>query len=252
MYLRTIELVKGGFRKLLSTRQTRCFLQEYRSNSSTFQVYIEMDKITALRYEPLPEDSPYVKPFRMYYTQNGEEKSWDLLKVHDSVAIIIFNKTSQKLLLVKQFRPAVYHGVISSAQGGNISTIDLEKYPPQLGITLELCAGIVDKSKALVEIAQEEVLEECGYNVPVERIESVLTYRSGVGATGALQNLYYCEVTDGDKVNSGGGVDGEIIDVVELGLEDARQMLTQGSVVTSPPSCLLGILWFLTNKLPKH
>lgn len=51
------------------------------------------------------------------------------------------------------------------------------KYPVNLAITLELCAGIVDKSKSLREIAQEEVLEECGYHVPLERIEEVMTYR---------------------------------------------------------------------------
>jgi 8-oxo-dGTP pyrophosphatase MutT (NUDIX family) len=34
-------------------------------------------------------------------------------------------------------------------------------------MTLELCAGIVDKSLSLVEIAQEEILEECGYKVMV-------------------------------------------------------------------------------------
>lgn len=46
-----------------------------------------------------------------------------------------------------------------------------------LAFTNELCAGIVDKSKPLIEIAREEILEECGYNVPIERIEHVLSYR---------------------------------------------------------------------------
>ncbi|XP_055679571.1 uridine diphosphate glucose pyrophosphatase NUDT14-like [Lutzomyia longipalpis] len=251
MFLRTVQLARGaGVKNWLFVVKPHGFPRVYRSNSS-YHAFVEMDKVTALRYEPLPEDSPYVKPFRMYYTQNGVEKNWDLLKVHDSVAIIIFNKTTQNLLLVKQFRPAVYHGVISSAEGTNPTTIDLEKYPPQLGITVELCAGIVDKTKPLIEIAKEEILEEVGYDVPVDRIETVLTYRSGVGATGAQQTLYYCEVTDADKVNAGGGIDGEIIDVVELNLPDAWKLLKQGSVVSSPPSCLLGILWFLTNKAPK-
>ncbi|GAB0088253.1 uridine diphosphate glucose pyrophosphatase [Sergentomyia squamirostris] len=252
MYLRIIQLTKSGVKKLLPLANSVVFGNIHRVNKSSYNSFVEMDKVTALRYERLPEDSPYVKPFRMYYTQNGVEKSWDLLKVHDSVAIIIYNKSRQCLLLVKQFRPAVYHGVISSAEGHNPTTIDLQKYPAQLGITVELCAGIVDKSKPLVEIAKEEILEECGYDVPIDRIETVLTYRSGVGATGAQQTLYYCEVTDDDKVNSGGGVDGEIIDVVELNLPEAQKLLTQGAKVISPPSCLLGILWFLTNKAPKQ
>lgn len=74
---------------------------------------------------------------------------------------------------------AVYHAIISAdSENKNRSHEDiLANYPPKLGITNELCAGIVDKSKPLVEIAREEVLEECGYNVPVERFELVLTYR---------------------------------------------------------------------------
>lgn len=67
-----------------------------------------MDKLSGIRYTTLPADSPYVKPFRMYYTQNGIEKSWDMLKVHDSVAIIILNKTRNKLVMVRQFRPGKY------------------------------------------------------------------------------------------------------------------------------------------------
>lgn len=67
-----------------------------------------MENISAIRFTPLPPDSPYVKPFRMYYIQNGEEKSWDLLKVHDSVVIITFNKTRNTLVFVKQFRPGDY------------------------------------------------------------------------------------------------------------------------------------------------
>lgn len=64
-----------------------------------------MENISKVWYGPLPPDSPYVKPFRLYYVQNGQEKNWDLLKVHDSVAIIIYNKQRNKLVFVKQFRP---------------------------------------------------------------------------------------------------------------------------------------------------
>lgn len=76
---------------------------------------------------------------------------------------------------------AVYHSIISSDPNGlsvsNGCKSLLEKYPVSLAITDELCAGIVDKSKPLVEIAREEIIEECGYDVPMERIETVLTYR---------------------------------------------------------------------------
>ncbi|KAH8420888.1 hypothetical protein KR222_008306 [Zaprionus bogoriensis] len=208
-----------------------------------------MENITKVWLGPLPADSPYVKPSRMYYVQNGVEKNWDLLKVHDSVAIVIFNTTRQKLVLVRQFRPAVYHGIISSEKQ-SFDEADLKAFPPSLGVTLELCAGIVDKSISWEEIAREEVLEECGYDVPVERIEQVMVYRSGVGASGAKQTMYYCEVTDADKAHSGGGVDDEIIEVVELSLDQGKRMVQKGAVNNSPPSCLMGLLWFFANKAP--
>lgn len=210
-----------------------------------------MDSVTDIRFGPLPPESPYVKPFRMYYTQNGMEKNWDLLKVHDSVAIILFNVTRQRLVFVRQFRPAVYYGLISDRNGRTDDKIDYERYPTALGVTLELCAGIVDKTKPFVEIAREEVLEECGYDVPLESIEEIMTYRSGVGASGALQKMYYCEVTDAQRQTSGGGVDDELIECVELTVDEARKMVAKGADNPSPPSCLMGVLWFLANRVPK-
>lgn len=59
-------------------------------------------------------------------------------------------------------------------QDGNIDT---SKYPPALGISLEFCAGIVDKSKSLVETAREEVLEECGYDVPIDKLQQFKAVR---------------------------------------------------------------------------
>jgi len=216
-----------------------------------------MDKITNVRLGPLPTDSPYMKPFRLYFNQNGREKNWDLVKAHDSVAIITFNTTRNTLVVVKQFRPAVYYGQIyEHLEAAGKTEIDsaklVEKFPPKNAVTMELCAGIVDKDLSFSEIAREELIEECGYNVPIDRLQEIIRFRSGVGTNGSLQVMYYCEVSDADKVSgAGGGVDDELIDVHELTLDEARELLKQGSVVSSPPGFLFGILWFLTNKVPK-
>lgn len=55
--------------------------------------------------------------------------------------------------------------------------IDTSKYLPETGITLELCAGIVDKDLPLEDVAKIEVLEECGYDVPVSNLERIISYR---------------------------------------------------------------------------
>lgn len=77
------------------------------------------------------------------------------------------------------------------------------------------------------------------------------SYRSGVGTSGSLQTLYYCEVTEDDKANNGGGIDDEIIDVVEITISECREMLKQGTQNNAPPSCLFGLSWFLANKVPQ-
>lgn len=128
---------------------------------------------------------------------------------------------------------------------------DVSKASASDAITLELCAGIVDKSIPTVEIAREEVLEECGYNVTADRLEEVMRYRAGVGTNGSHQTMYYCEVTDADKVASGGGVGDEMIEVVEYSLSQARDLVKEGTTNNSPPSFLFGVLWFLTSRAPK-
>lgn len=55
--------------------------------------------------------------------------------------------------------------------------IDTGKYPPSLGFTIELCAGIVDKDQSLAETMKDELLEECGYDVPLSAINKVTSYR---------------------------------------------------------------------------
>ena len=63
-----------------------------------------------------------------------------------------------------------------------------------LGITLELCAGIVDKEgKSLAEIAAEEVEEECGYHVDLKQVEFVQTFRGAIG-TGSLNEKWITEI----------------------------------------------------------
>uniref|UniRef100_A0A1A9WF40 Uridine diphosphate glucose pyrophosphatase NUDT14 n=1 Tax=Glossina brevipalpis TaxID=37001 RepID=A0A1A9WF40_9MUSC len=206
-----------------------------------------MEKINKIWVGPLPADSAYIKPFRIYYVQDGKEKTWDILKVHDSVCTIIFNKSRKKLIFVKQFRPAVYHAEVTS-DGGDVTNINLDKYPPKLGITIEMCAGIVDKNKSWREIAREEILEECGYDIKADQLEKVLSYRSGVGTQASRQIMYYCEVTDNQKKFLGGGTGNEIIDIVEYSVNEACEMLNQKGTINSPSSCLLGVLWFLMNK----
>ncbi|XP_050729186.1 uridine diphosphate glucose pyrophosphatase NUDT14-like [Eriocheir sinensis] len=211
-----------------------------------------MDVIEGVSVGPMTPESQFVRPLRMYYKQNKVDKVWDLVSLHDSVCVILFNTDRQKVVLVRQFRPAVYYNGVSveerQALGG---CVDTAKHPGKDGLTLELCAGIVDKQLSLAEVAQLEALEECGYNVPVEKFEHVKTCRAGVGVSGDRMTMFYAEVTDAMKESEGGGLEaeGEMIEVVEMGLPEVKEFLAAPEV-TAPSGLLFGLTWFLYNKAP--
>lgn len=68
--------------------------------------------------------------------------------------------------------------------------------------------------------------------------------------SGSEQTLFYAEVTDSQKANNGGGVDDEIIEVVEYTIQEAQNIFKAKNTLSSPPGFLFGVLWFLTNKAP--
>jgi UDP-sugar diphosphatase len=51
-----------------------------------------------------------------------------------------------------------------------------------------------ESGKSPAETAQEEVMEETGYKVDVNDLKFVSSFRSGVGVSGSLQYLFFCEV----------------------------------------------------------
>ena len=183
--------------------------------------------IKDIRIVPL-EDSPYVRPKTMLYTYKGKPRRWDLVEVHDSVAILLADPLKEYFILVKQFRPSVYlHN--------------------QDGFTYELCAGIVDKKSSVEQIAKEEVLEECGYDIPLEQMERVTSFFSSVGFGASTQTLFYAEVSESLRVSEGGGIDVEDIEVVYLPFSEAKHFIYDESIAKTP-GVLFAIEWYFTHK----
>jgi hypothetical protein len=91
-------------------------------------------------------------------------------------------------------------------QASSITDIDFTKQDPKTAVTYEFCAGIVDKKHlSTKEHIHAELLEECGYSVDINSIESVTKYRAGVGTAGPCQELFYVEVTNEMRTGMGGG-----------------------------------------------
>ncbi len=171
----------------------------------------EIDNFTL---QPLV-DPKFISTSLAVYEQNGIQKNWEIVQAHDSVAILIYHREEKSFILVKQFRPAVY---VNNKEG----------------MSVELCAGIVDKEMTLQQIAQEEIEEECGYAVALESVEKITSFYTSVGFAGSKQTLYYVEVDEGMKISEGGGVDGELIEVIYLPVEETESFILDEQIVKTP------------------
>jgi UDP-sugar diphosphatase len=172
----------------------------------------------------------FIKAGLVSYRQNGIAKTWEVVDAHDSVAILIYHREHNSFVLVKQFRPAVYMG-------------------DKNGLTVELCAGIVDKNLSLKEIASEEVMEECGYLAPIQNIERVVQVNSAVGFAGSKQTIFYVEVDESMHTGEGGGIDSELIEVVEIPVEEARDFIYNESIAKTTGLLFALMWWFDRNKI---
>jgi UDP-sugar diphosphatase len=174
--------------------------------------------------EPLVSPS-FVKTALATYEQNGIEKAWEIVESHNSVAILIYHKERKTFVLVKQFRPPVYH------RNGD-------------GMTVEMCAGLIDKDKSLEQIAKEEIEEECGFAVPLTKIERITQVLSAVGTSGSTQVIYYAEVDESMRVSDGGGIEDEQIEVIEVAVKEARAFMYDESIGKTIGLMFAFMWWF--------
>ncbi len=123
-----------------------------------------------------------------------------MLKRADAAAVIIFNIETQKVLLIKQFRHCTY-----------------DKGP---GWIVEAVAGVIEQGEAYEEAVKREAIEEVGYRL--HSIEKVATFYTSPGYTTERMFVCYAEVTNADKIATGGGVEeeSEYIVTVEYSLDE--------------------------------
>lgn len=186
--------------------------------------------IQNIQIEKLDEQK-YIQPVKLTYTQNGKERSWEAVKSFDSVAVLLYHKSKDAFLLVKQFRPPLtLNGIV-----------------PENAYVYELCAGICDKGKSLEETAAEEIDEECGYGVKSENIEFITAFHTCVGISGAYQSLFYAEIEESMRLHDGGGDHTEEIELVWLPVSEAKAFVIDLSKPKTP-GLGLAFYWWFDNK----
>ena len=112
------------------------------------------------------------------------------------------------------------------------------------GVTYELCAGIVDLKIPLIEIAKKEILEETGYDFPLENI-SKLFQNHEVGFVGNRLTVFYAEVADEMNLSKSGGnvTEGEFIETMYLPSNEARDFVFNDDYV-KPSSFVAAFCWY--------
>ena len=175
------------------------------------------------------ENPKFVRPIRINYTQNDIQKTWEAVKSFDSVAVLLYDDIKKAFLLVKQFRAPVY------------------LCDNNCKFTYELCAGIIDKKVSLKQIVKEEIEEECGFNVDVKNIQKITSCFTNVGVSGAKQHIYFATINDSMKVNSGGGIGDECIELEYISLDIAKEFIFDESKAKTP-GLMFAFYWYFENQ----
>ena len=181
---------------------------------------LKLNKISALK-EP-----KFIKPIAIEYELNGLQRTWEAVITHDSIAILLYHTQKDAFVIVKQLRVPVL----------NANKTD--------GMMYELCAGIVDKEMSLTQIAQEEVLEECGYDLPLESLQRISSFYTSVGISGSKQTFFYAQIDNSMRVSNGGGLADEDIEVIYIPLAKAKSFMFNESMQKTPGLLMAFYWWF--------
>ena len=179
------------------------------------------ERVEILSIEPTTKHSRDL--YKLSYLQDGKEESDIVSKGKDVVKILLYHTQKNAFVLTKQFRPFLYIN------------------HPKMAFRVELCGGGVEDGLSAKESAIKEVLEETGYKV--DNLEKITTLYTTVRMT-----LYYAKVDESMRISSGGGADDdEMIEVLYLPLERAKEFMFDESI-PKRPALMFSFCWFLNMK----
>ena len=180
------------------------------------------DKITDIKVVKVKEPKNH-DIYEVSYTQSGKRYTKEVKKSLDVVKVLLYHRERDAFVLVKQFRALTYIN------------------HPELAIRYELCGGREDKEGlSSEEIAKEEVFEETGYRV--DSLEKITTL-----TTGGKMTLFFAEIDESMKVNSGGGLEEENIELVYLPVREAKEFMFDESK-PKRPALMFAFCWFLNDR----
>jgi GDP-mannose pyrophosphatase NudK len=128
----------------------------------------------------------------------------------NGATILLYNKEKRTVILTKQFRLPTY-------VNGNTD-----------GMMIEACAGLLDKDNP-EDCIRKETEEETGYRI--KDVRKIYEAYMSPGSVTEILYFFIAEYSKDQKINEGGGVDGEEnIEVLELPFEHAWAMIEKGEI----------------------
>lgn len=140
----------------------------------------------------------------------------------NGATILLYNLARRTVLLTRQFRmPAFVNG--------------------HSGFLIESAAGLLDNASPEQRI-RKEAEEETGYRV--ESVEKIYEAFMSPGSVTERVHFFIGEYQPDDRIGEGGGLEeeGEDIEVMELGFEQAIAMVSNGEIVDGKTIMLLQYL----------
>jgi nudix-type nucleoside diphosphatase (YffH/AdpP family) len=186
---------------------------------------IRMSSSAQITKEEILSDNWYIlkKITFAYQRKNGswETQSREAYDRGNGATILLYNTAKQTIILTRQFRLPTYIN-------GNTT-----------GMLIEACAGLLDQDQPEVAI-RREAEEETGFKV--RDVQKVFEAYMSPGSVTEKLFFYIAQYEESDRITSGGGVEDEDIEVLEIPFSEAVQMIANGEIMDGKTIILIQYL----------
>ncbi|MDD7994759.1 GDP-mannose pyrophosphatase NudK [Kosakonia radicincitans] len=169
-------------------------------------------KINVIKDKILSENYFVLRNITYELTRSNGEVIRHKREVYDrgnGATILLYNRDKKSVLLIRQFRVATW---VNGNEDGRL---------------IESCAGLLDDDEPEVCI-RKEAIEETGYQVG--GVRKVFELYMSPGGVTELVHFFIAEYGDAQRVNNGGGVEDEDIEVLEFPFSQALEMVASGEI----------------------
>jgi len=176
------------------------------------------DQRVRITEEKILSDNWYILK-RYTFDYRGKDGQWTTQQREaydrgNGATILLHNPQTDTVILTRQFRlPTFVNG--NRTDG------------PTSGMLIEACAGLLDNDDPETAIIRETE-EETGFRL--QSVQKVMEAYMSPGSVTEKLFFYLAEYTADTERSTGGGIDEEDIDILELPLSEAMAMMKTGEI----------------------